>query len=150
MPAPNTTRVYYSTDNATYTEVPLPCISIDESPGQTEEIDRRHLNQTGNLAVTSPGERSCGETTLNLELNTRTATHMDFIQLVHETHHKSGTDPLYWRVTYPKPTGTTTPGKREFTGYVKQGFVPPTPEQGRMTIPLVIKQNSEVVHTDAS
>lgn len=149
MPAPNTTRVYYSTDGVTYTEVPLPCISISPPQGQTEDIPRRHLNQSGNLAKTSPGEREVGEVSMSFEYDTRTAAKQDFFQLLLGWW-VAATDPLYWRITYPKPTGLTTPGKDEFTAYVKRQPAPNVPENGRMTLDIVLKQNSETTNTDAA
>lgn len=150
MPNPTTTQVYYSTDGTNFTEFPVPYISSDREGGTTEEIDRGHQNPTSYLQITSPGDRSCGGVVFNFEYNSRTTTHVDFLQLAEATWWLAQTNPLYWRIAWPKTTGHTTPPRTSASGYINRQPVPTNPESGRMTLALSFKDTSDHTNSDGA
>lgn len=154
MATANGARVYYSLNSGgAYTEVPVPCTSIDPPQGTTNDVNRGHLNATLNLHTTSPGHRTTGEATFHFEWNSRLGNSagkgMDFLQLV-DGWWKNQTEGLYFKIEWPKPSGATNPPTSVLIGYVNKQPFPTVPETDRMMLDLTVKLTDEVTNTDHS
>jgi hypothetical protein len=144
-------RVYYDAAGGTsYTEFPIPCVSIDPpSGGSTTDVNRGHLNSTNQLHTTSPGSRKQGECTFHFEIDTRTHAYWDALQLV-AGWWTARTEAMTFKIAWPKLSTDTNAPTTVFHGYVNKQPFPTAPEDDRMMLDLVVKLTDDPVHTDAS
>lgn len=157
MASSNGIQAFYSTNGSDWTEFPVPCVSIDPTPGSTTDINRGHLNATDALHTTSAGARQTGTHAFHFEWDSRlgatTGKGMDFLQLIHGWwKDRTGGDGsgLYFKVEWPKPSAATNKPKSVFQGYVNQEPIPSSPEDDRMMVDLQVKRTSDITNTDHS
>lgn len=152
MATPIGTKLYYDAAGGTsYTQFPNKLVSIERSPGTTEEVPRGHLGSA--TRATSPGGIELGELTAKFEVDTPTDADWDMFQLVHgwwsARTFASGSG-ITLKTEFPKASGDTTGPLRVEHGYVKEEPEIPSPENGRMIFDVKFKLIDVATLTDGA
>ncbi len=139
------TRIYWSTDNITYTEFADLVEAGPPEDGEVEQIEATPLNPTNNAKEYLSALEELGEFTFSQYWNKTRYTTIRAIK----TANSAGT-PYYFRLCFPDNATPTSASRIVFLGNVKKGRPAGFKRNTPIQIDVIVKVTGAITYTEGS